>query len=609
MTRTLSRHPAVIVTDGNERSALAATRSLGRRGIRVFVGAETSVSLAGVSKYCKQPFVYPSPWKSPEEYVSCLREHARAHDVTMIFPMTDIATELLGAQGARDNARFLLPIPSADQYHALSDKYQLMRWAQQEGIPIPQTHFVPDGNVESILSSVDQWPVVVKSGRSLVKLGGVWRKTSVHYAKDAEALRQLYQGIEELREPSLVQTRIVGSGEGVFGLFSEGKPLALFAHRRLREKPPSGGVSVLRESIELWEPMKSYALKIAKAVEWQGIAMVEFKVDRESKIPFLMEVNGRFWGSLQLSIDSGVDFPWLLYQLATTGEVPELQGYRTGIKSRWWFGDLDHLVLRLRRSDQELDLPPGMPSKGKTFRTFLNVFDRKTKSEVMRLSDPHPGICEATRYAGYLMARVKAVIEERVRDLRISLVRASWSIGVAFGVHRLLLQARFPRRISRILVLCKGNICRSPFAAQVLRSRSSTMQIPLEIISAGLDTTPGKEAYPMARRVSRQYGISLDEHRTVSISAESVLTADIILVMELANKHNLLQRFPAARRKTFLFGHFGIPPQTEIKDPYGGTLEEFDHCYGIIAAACDGFLCLASKTAAASSQYVVTELR
>src|SRR3954471_12197872 len=117
---------AVIVTDGDERAALAVTRSLGRRGILVFVGAETSSSLAGISRYCRESFVYPSPWTSPDAFRACLFERAKRWGAQIVFPVTDLAMEILGESEQRSGAPIILPIPSLDRYRALSNKYQLM---------------------------------------------------------------------------------------------------------------------------------------------------------------------------------------------------------------------------------------------------------------------------------------------------------------------------------------------------------------------------------------------------------------------------------------------------------------------------------------------------
>lgn len=592
---TLSNR-AVLVTDGNERSALAVTRSLGGQGVPVYVGAESGSSLAGSSRYCLQSFAYPPPMTRPDDYVACLIDHANKWEASVVFPMTDLAVELLGAPQLQDRAKFVLPIPSLEQYHALSNKYRLMKWAQKEGIPIPDTRFVIDGDVEAILPGLDRWPVVVKPARSLVWTRGSWKKTSVRYARNANELRRFYADSTELREPSLVQSRVIGEGQGVFGLFDQGRPLALFAHRRLREKPPSGGVSVLRESIALPEPMTKYALAIAQSVSWHGVAMMEFKVDSQSRIPYLMEVNGRFWGSLQLAIDAGIDFPWLLYQLAVTGTVPEFEPYRSGVKSRWWLGDVDHLLLRLRKSDEELRLPPGSPSRLVTIKNFLNVFDSQTKGEVLRVGDLKPGLHEMRMYLRPLFARVGPALRRRMSAARYAMARTAWNVGLALGHHRRRIRRMLSGRVNTVLVLCKGNVCRSPFAAGYLQAHSKTYLGLSEIISAGLDTSEGEPAYPLAITMSGKHGVDLSRHRTTVISRDLVDKADLILVMELVHNTMLFRMFPDARRKTILLGHFSPKPVTDIRDPYGGTPEEFEQCYALISEACNGlFLQLTAR--------------
>jgi protein-tyrosine-phosphatase/predicted ATP-grasp superfamily ATP-dependent carboligase len=505
--------------------------------------------------------------------------------------MTDLAVEVLGESVQRFGASIVLPIPSLDQYRALSNKYQLMGSAKRQGVPIPDTIFVPDGDVEKVLPLIDRWPIVVKPGRSLIKVQGRWQKTSVLYARHADELKKLYREVSCLKEPSLIQTRVVGEGQGVFGLFDRGKPVTLFAHRRLRERPPSGGVSVLRESMALRQPITDYALRIVQSTEWHGVAMVEFKVDTESGVPYLMEVNGRFWGSLQLAIDAGVDFPWLLYQLGTTGAVQHPTGsYEVGVRSRWWIGDLDHLLLRLRKSDSELSLPPGSPSKGETIASFFRLWDPMTKSEVFRLSDLHPGLYELAHYGMPLMQRIRTSAKARKRQAWVFVLRVLWDGAIVTGAYRALLNARLPPNIDRVLVLCKGNICRSPFAAELLKKLSLQSGVSLDVVSAGLDTTPGHHAYPLAMSTSCRYGVDLTHHRTSMISGAMVMRADLILVMEVYHVVGLYAMFPDARSKTVLLGHFAGQPVTDIRDPYDGTPEEFSLCYEKIASACEGLL-------------------
>lgn len=115
--------------------------------------------------------------------------------------------------------------------------------------------------------------------------------------------------------PFTIQSFVKGTGQGVFALFKHGSPVCYFSHRRLREKPPTGGVSVLSESAPLNQQLKESAERLLLSAKWHGVAMVEFRV-AEDGTGYLMEVNPRFWGSLQLAIDSGVDFPWWLFWFA-----------------------------------------------------------------------------------------------------------------------------------------------------------------------------------------------------------------------------------------------------------------------------------------------------
>ena len=389
----------VLVTDGNERAALAVTRALGREQVEVVVGAETHRSLAGSSRYCRQSFVYPSPYQDPEAFVAALLETIRKYEVDALFPISDIAMHVIGPERAQFERYTRIPAPPAAVFQEISDKYRLMRRAVLEGVGIPETVFVPDGNLERIIDAITDFPVVVKPGCSLVKDGRQWKKTSVCYAESREDLLRLYDEKSYLRAPSLIQQRVVGAGEGLFVLMQEGSPLGMFAHRRLRERPPSGGVSVLRESIALPKAMVEATLKLLQPVKWHGVAMVEFKVDQASQCPLLMEINGRFWGSLQLAVDAGVNFPLLLLNMAMekVHTVPE-NGYRIGVKSRWLLGDLDQLLMRVKKRDGALNLPPGAPSKFRALMSFCRFFERDLFYEVEDFDDPAPSRFEMLRY-------------------------------------------------------------------------------------------------------------------------------------------------------------------------------------------------------------------
>src|SRR5439155_108988 len=113
------------------------------------------------------------------------------------------------------------------------------------------------------------------------------------------------------------------------------------AARRLREKPPAGGVSVYRESIAAPPELVAAGTRLLEVLDWRGVAMVECKRDLATNRYVFMEVNGRLWGSLQLAIDAGVDFPALLVACASGREVAPVWDYQVGVRSRWVWGDVD----------------------------------------------------------------------------------------------------------------------------------------------------------------------------------------------------------------------------------------------------------------------------
>ena len=136
--------------------------------------------------------------------------------------------------------------------------------------------------------------------------------------------------------------------------------------------------------------------EVIAAANERGVAMVEFKVSAEGT-PYLMEVNGRFWGSLQLAIDAGVDFPWLLYQMAIGENPGNVKPYITGIKCRWLLGDLVSLwKVLINSGPRPRPLPFG---KVESIVQFLNFNEKASRYEVNRWGDLKPFWLEVTQYA------------------------------------------------------------------------------------------------------------------------------------------------------------------------------------------------------------------
>jgi predicted ATP-grasp superfamily ATP-dependent carboligase len=389
---------AVFITDGDQRSALAVVRSLGRAGVAVTVGESQMPSLAGTSRYCSKQVRYPSPAADGERFLAFLRERLAGGEYEVLLPMTDVTMQLIATARASLPSSVRVPFPSREQVCLAQDKGHVLDLAQRLGIPCPETFFCDEETVEEVAETLG-YPVVVKPRFSRAFRDGRWIHGAVIYAHDPASFVAAYRQARASVPCPIVQEKLEGEGRGVFLLIWNGELKAAFCHRRLREKPPWGGVSVYCESVPLDHGLveKSYAL--LKALDWQGVAMAEYKVDRRDGQAKLMEVNGRFWGSLQLAIDAGMNFPLLLYRLAMEDDVPAQFEYQAGVKSRWLLGDLDHLLIKLTHAQSPSGVRYSWGSRLAAGASFLKFYERKSRSEVQRLDDPAPGWHEIKSYA------------------------------------------------------------------------------------------------------------------------------------------------------------------------------------------------------------------
>ncbi|CAN5822409.1 hypothetical protein BH23GEM7_BH23GEM7_03920 [soil metagenome] len=386
---------AVLITDGEQRAALALVRSLGRAGYRPYVCSTRTRSLAGASRYARGQEAVADPLRDPACFVAGVRESVERWNTRVILPVSEAS--LLAILAARESLPGVcIPFPAAESFRRISDKALLLATAREVGIRVPDQRVVASrAEARELAGEVLDFPVVLKPSRSVAESNGRRIKLEVGYAADRAQLAERLEALPEAAYPVLLQQRIVGPGVGIFLLLWEGETLGIFSHRRLREKPPSGGVSVYRESIPADPGLVERSRALLERFDWQGVAMIEYKLDAATGTPHLMEVNGRFWGSLQLAVDAGVDFPVLLVE-AGLGRAPRpVTDYRAGVRSRWWWGDVDHLLARLRRSRAQLALPPEAPGRWRAVRDFVRLWRPGDRNEIFRIQDPFPLLRES----------------------------------------------------------------------------------------------------------------------------------------------------------------------------------------------------------------------
>ncbi|WJV40587.1 protein tyrosine phosphatase [Raoultella terrigena] len=131
-----------------------------------------------------------------------------------------------------------------------------------------------------------------------------------------------------------------------------------------------------------------------------------------------------------------------------------------------------------------------------------------------------------------------------------------------------------------ILVVCTGNICRSPIAERLLRD----MLPDKKIDSAGTGALIDKSADSSAERIAAKYNLKLDGHKGKQLTSTLSRQYDLILVMEHIHLEQVSRMAPEVRGKIMLLGHW--LNRKEIPDPYRKSDEAFDSVYQLIDQSC-----------------------
>ncbi|HEX2140670.1 MAG TPA: ATP-grasp domain-containing protein, partial [Candidatus Limnocylindria bacterium] len=189
------------------------------------------------------------------------------------------------------------------------------------------------------------------------------------------------------QELPILQQRIVGPGFGVFATYQEGRCVRIAAHGRVREFPPDGGESTCCQLVHDPELLAS-GRRLLDAMGWHGVAMVELKRHDADGRLYLMEVNPKFWGSLDLMLAAGADFPGDVVRIAAGERLEEAQPPTGDLRFCWPLGnDLRHLLAR--------------PS---SWRSVLRDWTGRARTN-LRPSDPLPHLVELAGTVGRAVLR------------------------------------------------------------------------------------------------------------------------------------------------------------------------------------------------------------
>jgi carbamoylphosphate synthase large subunit len=316
----------VAVTYSWNRMAYIVNKSLSSKGIKVHTGDSSFWNMNRFSLLPNKSFIYPNFYADPTAFIDFLRKYLKKHQIPFLIPTHEETFVIAKFLSYLEGVKTL--VADYESLKIAHKKNLSVGLASTLGIDLPDS-IVPE-NIDDCHYFFDQYqkPIVLKYNNSNGSRG-------VFYISNLKEFDLHLKNFGSF----ILQEYVQGEGYGVSMLYNKGEKRAIFTHKRLQEKISTGGTSTHRVSVRN-EMLEEYAERILDHLQWNGVAMVEFKFNEIEKKGWFMEINPRFWGSLALPFYSGMDFPYLYYKILRDGDIHFSRDYKEGVKVKWLLGGM-----------------------------------------------------------------------------------------------------------------------------------------------------------------------------------------------------------------------------------------------------------------------------
>ena len=568
-----------LVLGSDTRSFLSVVRSLGRYGVEVHAAWTSPGAIALRSRYLEHIHSLPTPWESPEGWLESFNELLDSKSFDLVVPCNDSALIPLQERRRQINAAGSIYLLEDEAFAVTQSKILSTQLAESLGICVPEHATLQTLEQGIEFANEAGYPVVLKPTTSF-QSGNLRRKRNVVTVRND---KQLSLELKRLLQDGQVQVQksFEGVGTGVEFIAKEGKILFSFQHLRLHE-PLKGGGSSYRKSIPLHPGMLKATKKLVGALHYSGVGMVEFRWNQQTDDWIFVEINGRFWGSLPLALASCADFPKLLYQNWVEQVEDFPQQYRAGVccrnleRDKNWYSE--QLSNRSKLGFAGLLMTESGAALGRKFML-------REKADTLAWDDTRPFFAEQASIARELGEGIVRKLRSRWRHSTISRNRQRKRLG------KQLVNAQ------SILFVCKGNICRSPFAAEYAKK-----ELPdgLLIGSCGYFPKEGRHSPEAAQLAAHKFDVSLTNHRSVRLSESLVSSYDLIFVFDEENFGRVTNDHKDFRSRVFFLRNLASSGVIEVADPYGKSVQQFEETYEQISKLIDGCAAIIDESRADS---------
>ena len=402
----------ILVLDAHKNASVVFLRTLAEENVTITAGGWSRVSPGMFSRHVSRTFLYPNPYKYPVQFVTELISHLETRDYLAVIPISDLSHVLLSKnKGRLEETGTAVGTERWERFTTANNKKSIAGLATDLSVPKPSTEAPESLDDIPGMAREFSYPVVIKPQYTTNKTAdGAYveaRISEENYVDHPDELASNYRSLIEkypylAEDLPIVQEVVSGQIVATAGLAEDGEFIEYFQEERLRMFPVDGGASALRRGIR-HPQMAAHAQKIVDELDWTGPIYVEF-IDSPEGNCYVLEVNGRYWGSVGCAIRGGVNVPVLHYRQLKGLDSPSDHGYRTGIKQRrLFYTDIRWLLAHLRDGNLGAVAP--------FFVSFFNA-----DHDLLSRDDPLPAV-GAVGWAVQELSRDKTTTDSSKREI------------------------------------------------------------------------------------------------------------------------------------------------------------------------------------------------
>jgi predicted ATP-grasp superfamily ATP-dependent carboligase len=331
----------ILITSAIWKATLTCMKSFAKKGHSVSLLSDNEYSPGLFSKFCSEKIISPKE-RDREAYMEFLLSLVKTRKYDLLIPISDLCMEYFieSQQELSKYVKILLP-PKEAVYIALN-KDKTYRFANENGIPIPETHFPQTlSEVEQIANYI-AYPCMVKNPKG-------WGGRGHAYINSKETLVSFFNKFSENGAVWPIVQKFIKSPSNSFLAFCKaGEVLDFFMYQRIRQYPETTGSTVLAKSI-FDERVLEISKSLIRKLSWDGPLSLDFFITEDKRF-LLSEINPRFSGLIEFAYACGIDFPSEYLELISGNDFkPFPKRYKTGRYYRSIFPEEIKLCLEKRK--------------------------------------------------------------------------------------------------------------------------------------------------------------------------------------------------------------------------------------------------------------------